>query len=247
MSRWPLIPLSTTVLAVLVGSIVAGCESTQDKAREVQEQNAQALASEEGVEVTRANPAVKVTGTTLLHDQYGDAIVVELQNTSNQPQVQLPILVDLRDAKGQSVYKNDVPGIDPALTHVPLIPPGETVTWVNDQLVPAAPAKSAKVTVGISEAGAPARLPEVAVSPARIVNDPNGVVAQGTVTNKSQLDQKKLVLFAVARSGGKVVAAGRGQFKNLKVGGRPGKYDIFFIGDPRGAEVEVTAPPSVLQ
>jgi hypothetical protein len=244
LSRWLLIGLGT---AVLTGSIAAGCESTQDKAREIQAQNEQALAAEEGVEITRTNEDVKVAGTTLLHDQYGDAIVVELQNTSNRAQVNVPILVDLRDAKGKSVYRNDIPGLDPALTHVPLILPGETVDWVNDQLSPTAQPKSAKVEVGVSNETAPAKLPEVAVSPARIVNDPNGIVAQGTVTNKSQIDQTKLVLFAVARSGGKVVAAGRGQFKNLKVESRPGKYDIFFIGNPQGAEVDVTAPPSALE
>ncbi|MGH2982769.1 MAG: hypothetical protein ACRDK5_00715 [Solirubrobacterales bacterium] len=239
-----LIPLG---LAVLAGSILTGCESTQDKAKEIQAENEQALAAEVGVEITQVNKGVKVVGTTLLHDQYGDAIVVELQNTTNQAQVNLPILVDLRDAKGQSVYKNDIPGLDPALGHVPLIRPGETVDWVNDQLVPSAPPKSAKVKVGVSGETAPAKLPELAVSPARIVNDPNGIVAQGTVTNTSQFDQMKLVLYAVARAGGKIVAAGRGQFKNLKVGARPGKYDIFFIGDPSGADVTVTAPPSVLQ
>jgi hypothetical protein len=244
LSRWLLIGLG---VAVLAGSVIAGCESTQDKARDVQAQNEQALASEQGVEVTEANKEVKVVGTTLLHDQYGDAVVVELQNTSNETQVNVPILVDLRDAKGQSIYKNDLPGLDPALNHVPLIRPGETVDWVNDQLTPPAQPKSVKVTVGVSNESAPAQIPELAVSPARLVNDPNGIVAQGTVTNKSQLDQLKLVLFAVARAGGKVVAAGRGQFKALKVGARPGKYDVFFIGDPSGAEIEVTAPPSVVQ
>ncbi len=247
MSRWPLIPLSIAVVAVMGGSIVAGCQSTQDKAEDVQAQNEQALAAEEGVEVTEENQAVKVIGTTLLHDQYGDAVVVELQNTSNEPQVNLPILIDLLDAKGQSVYKNDVPGLDPALTHLPLIMPGETFAWVNDQLSPTGTPKTVKAKVGVSGESAPAKIPEIAVGPATVVTDPNGIVAQGTVTNQSQLDQLKLVLYAVARAGGKIVAAGRGQFKALKAEGRPGKYDIFFIGDPGGAEVEVTAPPSTLE
>ena len=43
------------------------------------------------------------------------------------------------------------------------------------------------------------------------------------------------------------MAAGRGQFKNLAAGGKPLTYNIFFIGDPRGAEVQVTAPPSELE
>ena len=70
---------------------------------------------------------------------------------------------------------------------------------------------------------------------------------EGTVENTSSVDQFQLVLYAVATRGGEVVAAGRGQFKNLAAGGKPLTYNIFFIGDPRGAEVQVTAPPSELE
>jgi hypothetical protein len=69
----------------------------------------------------------------------------------------------------------------------------------------------------------------------------------GTVTNKSQIDQAKLVLFAVARRGGQVVAAGRGLIKKAKAGAKPAPYVIFFIGDPAGADVSIEAPPTVLQ
>ena len=244
MSRWRAIALG---VAVLAGAIVTGCQSTQDKAKVIQAQNANALAAEHGISVTKPNPDVKVVGTTLLHDQYGDAIVVELRNESSQPQVNLPILVDVKDAKGKSVYRNDLPGLDPSLTHVPVLEPGETFDWVNDQLSPTGTPKSAKVTVGASKDKAPAKLPEIEVGNASLEDNPSGILARGNVTNKSQIDQLKLVVYAVARSGGKVVAAGRGQFKNLKAGGAPGHYNIFFIGDPRGGDVSVTAPPSVLQ
>jgi hypothetical protein len=242
--RWRITGLALAVLAALT---LTSCQSTQDKAKEIQAQNAKLLASEHGISVTKPNKDVRVIGTTLLHDQYGDAIVVELRNESNKTLVDMPILIDLRDAKGKSVYRNDLPGLDPALTHVPLMPPGETFDWVNDQLSPAATPKSAKVEVGPPEGTAAPKLPEIEVGPAHLENNPSGILARGEVTNKSQIDQRKLVLYAVARSGGKVVAAGRGQFKNLKAGGNPGDYNIFFIGDPRGAEVTVTGPPSVLQ
>ena len=233
--------------AVLAGVTLTACQSTQDKAKEIQAQNAKLLASEHGISVTKENRDVKVLGTTVLHDQYGDAIVVELRNESNQALVNMPILIDLRDAKGKSVYSNDVVGLDPSLTHVPLIQPGETFDWVNDQLSPSGTPKTAKVKVGEPEGKAPASIPEIEAGPAKVTESPSGVLARGEVTNKSQIDQTKLVLYAVARSGGEVVAAGRGQFKNLKAGGAPGTYNIFFIGDPGGGDVTVTAPPSVLQ
>jgi hypothetical protein len=228
-------------------AVLAACQSSQDKARELREQGLADVAAQEGITIEQRNKEIKVVGTTLLHDQYGDAVVVELQNTSKQAQVNVPILIDLRDAKGKSVYRNDVPGLEPSLTYVPLLAPGETVDWVNDQLQPNGEPASVKVKVGVPAEPAPGQIPELAVSPPQLHEDSSGIEVEGSVTNKSQVDQTDLVIFAVARSGGKVVAAGRGQVKKLKVGTAPGRYNIFFIGDPRGAEVSVKAPPTVLQ
>jgi len=50
------------------------------------------------------------------------------------------------------------------------------------------------------------------------------------------------VVFAVARRGGRVVAAGRGQIPRLKPGKRV-RYQAFFIGNAHGAHVAVSAPP----
>lgn len=243
MIRWPL----TLALAVLAVSVLTACESTQDKARKLQEQGAALVASQKPLTIDQPSKEVKVLNTTLLGDENGDAIVVEVQNTSKETLINVPILVELRDAKGNMIFKNDTFGIEPSLNHIPVLKPGETFDWVNDQLAPSGEPKSAKVTVGVTTEKPPAQLPEIEVEPPTLNNNPLGAEAEGKVTNKSQIDQRKLVLFAVARSGGKVVAAGRGQLKALKVGARPGKYNIFFIGDPAGGEVTVKAPPSVLQ
>jgi hypothetical protein len=69
----------------------------------------------------------------------------------------------------------------------------------------------------------------------------------GTVSDKSKLEQSHLILFAVARQGGRIVAAGRGQIKALKNGAKPAPYVIYFIGNPVGADVTIQAPPTVLQ
>ncbi len=243
MSRWPL----TIALTVLAGSLLTACESTQDKARALQEQGAAIAATQVPLTIDQPSKEVKVLGTTLLSDENGDAIVVEVQNTSKETLVNVPILVDLRDAQGKSIFVNDIFGIELALNHIPLLKPGETFDWVNDQLSPNGVPKSAKVTVGVTTEKAPAQLPQIEVEEPTLHDNPIGAEVEGKVTNQSQIDQKKLVLFAVARSGGKVVAAGRGQIKALKVGARSGTYNIFFIGDPRGADVTVKAPPSVLQ
>jgi hypothetical protein len=235
-------------LGVLGAISLSACESTQDKAAKVQEQAAELVASQVPLAIPKPNQDVNVAGTSLINDENGTAVVVELQNTGKQTIAGVPILVDVKDAKGKTVFTNDAFGLDFALNHVPVMKPGETVFWVNDQVLANGEPKSVKVTIGRPEVKVPPKLPEVAVSPGRIHQDPSGVEVEGTMTNQSQVDQRKLVLFAVARNGGKVVAAGRGAFKNLRAGAsRPGTYNIFFIGDPRGAEVTITAPPSVLE
>ena len=79
---------------------------------------------------------------------------------------------------------------------------------------------------------------------AEITSDPtSGIEAVGTVSNKSDIEQTELVLYAIARKGGKIVAAGRGLIPKLKVGGKTETYHIFFIGNPSGADVTVIAPP----
>jgi hypothetical protein len=240
LSRWRPIALASVVLA---GVTLTACSSSQDKAREIRE-NAVASAPKPLV-IPKPNKDVKVTDTTLLHDQNGDAVVVEVKNESNQTLVNVPILVDIRDPKGNTVYKNDTAGLDFALNHIAVIKPGETFDWVNDQVT--GQGKNVKVTVGQPDGKAPASLPELAVSPPKAGSDFSGPKVSGTVTDKSKIDQDHLILFAVARQGGRIVAAGRGQIKALKIGAKPAPYVIYFIGNPVGADVTIQMPPTVLQ
>jgi hypothetical protein len=240
LSRW----IIALAFAVLAGVTLTACQSSQDKAKAIQEQ---AIASApKPLVIPKPNKDVKVTDTALLHDQNGDAIVVEVKNESNQTLVNVPILVDIRDAKGKTVYKNDTAGLDFALNHIAVLKPGETFDWVNDQLT--AEGKSVKVTVGEPEAKPPpGPLPELAVSPPRAGHDFSGPKVSGTVTDQSKIDQDHLILFAVAKQGGHVVAAGRGQIKALKIDAKPAPYVIYFIGNPAGADVTIQVPPTVLQ
>ena len=67
------------------------------------------------------------------------------------------------------------------------------------------------------------------------------------MVNKTGADQGRLLLYAVASKGGKVVAAGRGAIDHLKHSTKPLHYTIFFIGDPKGAKVDVTSFPAIEQ
>jgi hypothetical protein len=238
--RWRLIPLAS---AVALGVTLSACQSSQDKARAIREQ---AIASApKPLVIPKPNKDVEVGQTALLHDENGDAIVVELRNETSKTLVNVPILVHVRDGK-QTVYENATAGLDFALNHVALIKPHETFYWVNDQLTGAG--KTVKVTVGQPEGKPPAGpLPPFTVGEPRFGNDFSGVKISGTVTDDSKVDQSHLILFAVARQGGRIVAAGRGQIKKLKHTAKPAPYVIYFIGDPTGADVEIEAPPTVLK
>jgi hypothetical protein len=233
-------------LALLALAGLAGCQSTQDRSAELEEKGATKLVSQPGLEIKKESSEVKVTSTALLSDTYGSAVVVGLHNGSSKSLTNVPILIDVRDAKGKSVYKNDIPGIEPALAAVPYIPAGGDTTWVNDQVLASGKPKSVVVKVGASTSSYSGEVPEIEVSAPAIEGDPvSGIEATGTVVNRTDEEQDRLLLYAIARQGGKVVAAGRGAIDHMKATTKPLHYDIFFIGDPTGAELELLQFPTL--
>jgi hypothetical protein len=233
--------------AVLAAGGLTACQSTQDKSAELAKKAKHVSAGQKLV-ITKANPDIKVGQTTVLKDANGAAVVIELRNISAREQVQVPVAIDVKSAHGRSLFRNDAPGLEPSLVTAPLIAPHGTLVWVNDQVVTAEQPKLVDAKVGPPRLAAPPRrLPKIEVGSPKLITDPvSGVEATGPVTNRSKLVQLKLVLFAVARRGGRVVAAGRGQIKKL-VPNKQTNYHIFFIGNPKGAKVQVSAPPSVLK
>lgn len=228
-----------------VALVSAGCESTQDKSARIAAELGP-VAQEKGLKITKESVDVEVVEATLLTDSVGTAVAVTLRNESSRDLVEVPILIDVRDAKGKSVYRNDIPGIEPALAAVPYLAAGEETVWINDQVLAAGKPARVEVKVGASEETFPGELPAVEVGEPKLEGDPyTGVAAGGEVLNKSGADLERLLLYGVARQGGEIVAAGRGAIEPLKANGKDAPYNIYFIGDPRGAEVTVTEFPSL--
>lgn len=235
----PFAPMPLAVAVAGIALVASGCESTQDKSARIGAELG-SVAQEEGLRIEARSKDVEVTSTTLLGDANGSAVVVELRNGSNRDLAQVPILIDVLDAKGKSVYRNDIPGIEPALAAVPFVPAGGDVVWVHDQVLATGKPAKVKVVVGADGEGSPGAQPRVSVSAPKLEGDPyTGVAAGGEVVNESGEDVERLLLYAVARQGGKIVAAGRGAIEPLKDKPKPVPYNVFFIGDPRGAEVTV--------
>ena len=65
----------------------------------------------------------------------------------------------------------------------------------------------------------------------------------GTVQNKSKKPITVLPIFAVATSGGKVVAAGRAIVQKIAAS-KKANYRILLAGDPAGAELSTYAAPT---
>jgi len=236
-----------SAIAFLAAALaLAACESTQDKSERLERDGGGALAQEKGVVVSRQSREVKVLSTEVVQDDNGTAAVVRIRNTGKSALAQVPVSIDVRGAgEGKSLFRNDDPGLEPTLVRVPLLRPGEEFDWVNDQIAAAEKPRAVKAKVGEAKS-VRSDIPEVTVTRPRLEQDPvSGVAAVGFAANRSKVEQRKLVIFAVARKGGRVVAAGRAQINRLKPRKRT-HYTIFFIGNPRGARISLDAPPTSL-
>lgn len=231
--------------AVLLVMTSSGCQTTAEKSAALAKKFHRETVSQHGLSIAQVSRYVKTIGATVVHDANGTAAVVTLRNYASRALREVPIAITLTAPGGRIVYQNNTAGLDPSLTSTSLAA-HQTFTWIDDQVgVGAFPATvAARVGEGAqgaraSGAGQPPRLDAQGV---RLVEDPaNGIVAQGTLVNRSPVAQQNLVVFAVARRNGKVVAAGRALLATVPSGGSS-PFQIFFIGNPSGAKLEVSVP-----
>jgi hypothetical protein len=229
---------------VLVALALTACESNQersaklekaDKHRESEAVQRRELA-QRALTITRQSTRVKVVATAVVHSSEGAAAIVSLRNDSSASLREVPIRITVRDARGASVYTNATPGLSPTLLSVALLPAHAVVTWIDDQVqATGTPASvSAQVGEGIPATGA---IPRLSVEGAHLVE----AQAEGNVVNHSAVVQQELVVDALARRAGRIVAAGRAVLAQAGAGAST-PFQIFFVGDPSGAQLEVSAP-----
>lgn len=224
---------------------LVACESTQEKSARLAAQ-APGLEEQRGLRIARASKVVRVGRTALLRDKNGTAVVVELRNRSRRTLARVPVAIALESGR-RTVFANDDPGLDPALVGVPVLLPRQRLLWVNDQILATGKARRVAARIGTARGRAPRALPEIRITPPRLELDPtSGVLAIGRLVNRSAVLQRDIVIHAVARRGGRIVAAGRGAIERLKPHASA-TYQIFFIGNPRGARLTLAAPPTTLR
>jgi hypothetical protein len=235
---------------VLVALALSGCETTAEKAAKL-EKVAKRHAREappqvqHGLSIARVSTKVKVGPTTILRSSEGAAVVVTLRNTSATPLRNVPVEITVRDAHGASLYANTVPGLAPGLVSAPLLAAHSELRWVDDQVQLSGSPASAVAKVG-EAAPFKGAVPRLSVAGTHVVEDPtNGPTAEGTVINASGVSQQELIVYAIATRAGKIVAAGRAIVPEAPAHSST-RFQLFFIGDPRGATVAFSAPATTL-
>jgi len=235
------------LVALALALALTGCETSAEKSAKLEKEAlaSNKHASTQGLQITRPSNQVKILASTLVHDSEGSAAVVELRNETAQALQAIPIAIEARDNHGASVYSNTAAGVGRSLVSVPYLAPHGQLYWVDDQVQGNGTPVSLSVRVGQASAySGPA--PAVSVTGVRSFEDPaNGAGAEGSVRNGSAVPQRELVVFAVALSGARVLAAGRAVVPELGASASM-RFQAYLVGEPAGARLQVSAPPSTL-
>lgn len=235
-------------VALLATVVLTGCETTAEKSAAL-ERAAKlrgAAGGAAGLVISRPSTTLRVVQTALVGGREGAAAVVTLRNTAPRAAYEVPIALTVKGAGGAVAYTNTTPGIAHTLVSVPFVAAGAETSWVDDQLPPQATGGTVTATVGQAPALASAA-PALAVGGVKPYEDPaNGVGLEGTVTNHSAVAQRELVIFAIARGAHGLAAAGRAVLPLLPARATT-RFQVFWVGAPAGAHVEVTAPPTTLR
>ena len=89
-------------------------------------------------------------------------------------------------------------------------------------------------------------IPRLTVTGVHLFAEPaTGAGAEGTIENHSAVEQRELVVYGLARRAGRIVAAGRAVLPQLAAGGAV-HFQLFFLGDPHGAQLTIEVPPTTL-
>jgi hypothetical protein len=119
--------------------------------------------------------------------------------------------------------------------------PRAAAWWVDDQLLAATAAKRVRVKVGRGRALA--RAARVRLRGVGYRSDSDGTYLTGTIVNRTGRLLRNLPVYAVALKGRRIMAAGRALVPKARPTGKPGRFRLIFVGNPKGAHVEITVAP----
>ncbi len=170
------------------------------------------------------------------------AVIVRVSNPSpTRAVVDAKIAIDLLDRAGTLVGTSADAGTDPLRVHIPYIGPGESVLFVDDTIAPRAKPAAARVkAMAIPSAVRPVRL---SVRALHLRADALGFwSAVGTIVGSTPSRTRNVLIQAVVRQRGHIVAAGT-TVARVPSRGRPRRFETTLIGDAKGGDLRVWAPP----
>ena len=236
----------------LLALTLTGCETTAEKSAKLeraakqQEQGAErrAALARRGLSITRPNRSVRVVASTLLHTGSTTAVVLRLHNSSPRAQRDVPVQITVHSSGGSTLYTNRTAGQTPPLLAAALVPAHGEAVWIDDQVqIAGAPAG---VTTILGE-GRPVSgsVPQLRLEGVHHIQEAGGEAgAEGSVLDPSSSAESEVVIDAVVVRGGRVVAAGRAVLPQLPADTST-PFQLFFVGDPRGGQLQVSALPSL--
>jgi hypothetical protein len=226
----------------------SACESTEQESAKIGRQANQLAVGPAGLKLGAVNHSVRVSDVTLLSSSGRMAVAAKLTGTSTRAQLNVPVLVNVTGAGGKVLYSNESGGLEASLQQIALLSPSQSEWWVDDQVLTSQSTTGVKVRVGT---GASPRsrtaLPTLATRAKHLGQQAGLSVLSGELVNDSGKAQGRVPVFAVALRGGKVVAAGRAVVSALSGhAGASVPFQIFMIGNPSGAKIELTAVPTAV-
>jgi len=235
--RW----VAALVLAALA---LSGCETTAEESAKLEKQARREQAehpalTQKGLSIAHASTQVKVLDTTVVRGSEGAAAAVTVSNTSAHTLRTVPIAITVKDTHGRTLFQNNAPGLEAALTSISSLPPHGSATWVDDQIPKSGQPASVSAIVGEARVVA-GEVPRIEVEGVRPSEETSGEAA-GTVRNRSNVTQQKLVIYVIARRAGTILAAGRAVLPEVAAGASV-PFQAFLVGTPAGAKLEANAP-----
>ena len=248
-------PLLAAAALGALALTLSACESTESESARLGKEGAKLIAGAGTLGTGGSNPDVRVGAVALVQGSGRTAAVVQLTNVGAGPQLDVPVLIDVRSPQGASLYRNDIQGLEPSLQQMPLLAAHASGWWVDDQVLADGKPSSVNVRVGAAKTAAPARVvaaagssPEVQVSGTTLGSQELvGPYLDGSVVNHSGVAQHNMPIFAVALRGSRVVAAGRALVPSLTASGAgsTASFRLYLVGSPAGARIELTPAPSL--
>lgn len=222
------------LVTTLGAGALAGCESTFDQNARAKLTAQRDLGTRTAKEVTERTGDVRVDDVAIIRDEVSTAVVVDLHSEADRILTDLPITVGVvRD--GEKIVLNRSADIEWFGKHIPAVAPGSKATWVfrsppgrggkpGDEpfarigAPSALAAKDVNALPAIRATYAPtadAPLPTTPGEPREPERPPAAGFARVQVASGTDVPQLRLPVYAVARDGGRVTAAGVGYLEEL--------------------------------